>query len=344
MDSSNVISNVPLEETVQEPVMTKRICGFWIRGLALFIDSLMIGFVGYVIGFIFFDCLAGLGAGARLVGFLICLTYFGICNSSLARGQTLGKMITKIRVVNRNGETISLPLSLLRFTVLGAPFFLNNLLLPPDSANSFIYFLLGVIIFGGGGSIIYLYIFNTSTRQSFHDLIAGTYVVHSPDSGSVEPRPFWNGHYIVIAVIFLITFIVPILLIESFLKNEPLVSLIPLQKKIVETGDFYSASVNAGEMQALSWKSSQNQPPALKMKYLNVVAYINKRPNDYKAKVLEVAYTVKNSYPYFSEQNSVCITVAYGYDMGISRIFRSYSGRYSPSQWMNMLRGGNGSP
>lgn len=121
-------------------------------------------------------------------------------------------------------------------------------------------------------------------------------------------------------------------------------SLIPLQKKIVETGDFYSASVNAGEMQALSWKSSQNQPPALKMKYLNVVAYINKRPNDYKAKVLEVAYTVKNSYPYFSEQNSVCITVAYGYDMGISRIFRSYSGRYSPSQWMNMLRGGNGSP
>lgn len=159
-----------------EPVI---IAGFWKRLLALIIDSLLLGAVGFLLGLMFFDQFARLGGWGRLVGFIIALLYFGVFNSSIGKGQTIGKRITSIKVVDREGQFLSPQKSFLRSTILEVPFFLNGALIPPSVLISPLGVLVGLIIFGIGGAIIYLYIFNRRTRQSLHDLAAGSFVIRS---------------------------------------------------------------------------------------------------------------------------------------------------------------------
>jgi uncharacterized RDD family membrane protein YckC len=99
-----------------EEVQDKWICGFWRRIGALFIDSLVLGILGSVIGLFLEDTFVQLGGWGRLIGFAVSITYFGVMNSSLSNGQTIGKKILNIRVVDSSNSTISLPKSFVRYS------------------------------------------------------------------------------------------------------------------------------------------------------------------------------------------------------------------------------------
>jgi uncharacterized RDD family membrane protein YckC len=149
-------------ESVSEPTPESRaaiaIAAFWGRILALLIDTIILGVVGIIFGFLFFDQLAGLGVWGRLVGFSIALLYFGLLNSRVGKGQTVGKRIMKIKVVGRDGQFISVARSFLRYSVLGLPYFLNGAMIPPSILMKPIGVIVYLLIFGFGGAIIYLYI------------------------------------------------------------------------------------------------------------------------------------------------------------------------------------------
>ncbi len=82
-----------------------------------------------------------------------------------------------MRVVDANDQLLSLPRSLLRYAVLGIPFFANNLPVSPTAVMSTLLgYLLALVVFGGMFATTYLYIFNRRTRQSLHDLVVGSYV------------------------------------------------------------------------------------------------------------------------------------------------------------------------
>lgn len=117
-------------------------CGFWRRLFAFIVDSLILGIFGLIIGTMFFDFFAEIGVLGLLFGFSIALLYFGIQNSSICGGQTIGKRLLKIRVVDKENETISLQRSFVRFMILGPPYFLNGALLPPTLLNNFVVSLL----------------------------------------------------------------------------------------------------------------------------------------------------------------------------------------------------------
>src|SRR5688572_4687565 len=105
-----------------------------------------------------------MGGYGRLLGFAVALAYFGVMNSRIGGGQTLGKRLLGVRVVAGDGRTLSLPRSFLRYCVLGIPFFLNGAPFSAQVLFSWWGYLLPIIVFGGMFSILYLYVFNRPTR------------------------------------------------------------------------------------------------------------------------------------------------------------------------------------
>ncbi|WP_413701976.1 RDD family protein [Psychromonas sp. KJ10-10] len=69
-----------------EEVQEKWICGFWRRIGALFIDTLVLGIFGYIVGLFLEDTFVQIGGWGRLIGFAVSISYFGIMNSALSNG------------------------------------------------------------------------------------------------------------------------------------------------------------------------------------------------------------------------------------------------------------------
>ncbi len=82
--------------------------GIWIRFISFLIDTIvlgvLIGVVGSILGFSVVSRTAGWGFG--LLSFIIFLAYFTYLEGS--KGQTIGKMVTKIKVVGEDGEMINM--------------------------------------------------------------------------------------------------------------------------------------------------------------------------------------------------------------------------------------------
>jgi len=185
---------------------TRSIGPFWLRLIAFAVDSLILGLIGLAMGSAFSYTLSELGPWGRLVGFSIGLLYFGCLDSSIGNGQTLGKRLTRLRVTDLHGNTISLGKSLVRYTVLAAPFFLNGISLPITRTSWTVLFLLGLAVFGVGGSTLYLLVFNRNTRQGLHDLAVGSYVVNAPETGELRTKPIGRSQWVVVGLIFAVAF------------------------------------------------------------------------------------------------------------------------------------------
>ena len=93
--------------------------GFWIRFVALIIDSIVLGVINMVLSFALIGSSFGMGIGMDsgegvgamlgvyyLVTFLIYVSYFSLMESS-AKQATLGKMAVGIKVGDENGQRIS---------------------------------------------------------------------------------------------------------------------------------------------------------------------------------------------------------------------------------------------
>ena len=82
--------------------------GIWIRFISFLIDTIvlgvLIGVIGSILGFSVVSRTAGWGFG--LLSFIIFLAYFTYLEGS--KGQTIGKMVTKIKVVGEDGEKINM--------------------------------------------------------------------------------------------------------------------------------------------------------------------------------------------------------------------------------------------
>ncbi|MBC7900520.1 MAG: RDD family protein [Saprospiraceae bacterium] len=314
-----------ISEAVPAAPESAKIAGFWRRLLAFLIDCLLLGIVGFVVGLIFYDMLAEMGVWGRLVGFIIALAYFGVLNSALGNGQTLGKRIVNIKVVDRDGGLISLHRSFLRYIILGVPFFLNGAMISPSIAA--LTLIAGLIIFGAGFTITYLYIFNRGTHQSLHDLVAGTLVVRATD---IEPPPvriIWKYH-LVIAGIGAI-FILAISLVMSSLIGQSIgiSDLYAIQEEIQNSGKVHMSSVFVGTV----WM------PNGKTQYLRVGAIWKEKPESFEAAASEIALIVMRDYADIASKDVLAVTVTYGFDIGIASGWQSYNANYSPEQWKQKL-------
>jgi len=299
------------------------ISGFWRRPLAFMLDGLLVGLVGFALGAVFFDSLARLGGWGRLVGFLIALAYFGVLNSRIGGGQTVGKRVFKIHVVDREGRTIPLGRSSLRYAILAAPIFLNQLAFPTTIALTWVGAVVGWVIFGLGGAIIYLYVFNRKTRQSVHDLAVGTFVTRTAPLGPVE-RHIWRPHLIVVAawsLAMLVAAVAAPAISKSVLPDGVLASV----KALEATGNFHTVSVMVGT----SWQSGTPRETT----YVRTFAVLKQPPTDDVAVVEDTARRLIRAYPDANNVDLIAVDLSYGFDLGIARGFRTFGSAQSPDEW-----------
>lgn len=305
------------------------ICGFWSRLLALFLDGLCLGLLGLVLGLLLFDPLSRLGGWGRLIGFSVSLAYFGLLNSAIGKGQTIGKRVMKIAVVDRTGNHLSLARSLVRYAVLGIPFFLNGAMIPPNVMVSPIGYLIGFILFGVGGAIIYLYVFNRRTRQSLHDLVVGSFVTRKTSEGRIVGS-MWRPHLIVIAV-WLVAVVGLSVVTTGLTKKGIFPELLSVQSAIQSSGKVHMVSVVAGK----SWSNVGGKRS--ETTYLQSNAIWKERPSDSEEAARQVASLILQNYPGVVDKDVLAVTITYGYDIGIARAWRTQRLQHSPSEWQASL-------
>ena len=137
--------------------------GFWRRFGALFLDNILMGIAGGLLGFVIGIIAGAAGAagqngqasmgllfGVQLVTFLMQMMYFAGMESSSSQA-TLGKMALGIKVVDLQGRRISFGRGVGRF---------------------FAKILSGIIL-----AIGYIMAAFTEKKQGLHDMIAGTLVI-----------------------------------------------------------------------------------------------------------------------------------------------------------------------
>jgi len=307
----------------------RKICRFWPRIWALAIDSVILGIAGSIAGAFLFDRLASLGESGRWIGFFVAVIYGGVLNSCLGRGQTVGKRLLRIQVVANNGGPISLPRSLLREAIFVGPFIANGFVLPAamlEHPLGRVFAILYTFAEGFLGiSIVYLYLFNRPSRQSAHDLIAGTYVVDVIPEGPVLTSPLRARHRWILA-----SFAGLILLMSwggRKLSDTSLFGgMLAVIEKIEADGRVSFAAVYSGS----EWTSRKS--PATLTDY-EVTVVMKSRPAHYEETATEIARVVLATDPRAFSRDVLSITIGYGYDIGIAhgRITREFT--HTPAQW-----------
>ncbi|MGY8869783.1 MAG: RDD family protein [Pseudomonadales bacterium] len=306
-----------------EEVKEKWICGFWRRIGALFVDSLILGIVGYILGLFLEETFAQIGGWGRLIGFAISITYFGVMNSAISNGQTIGKKILSIKVVDASNSTISLPKSLLRYSFLAVPFSLNGAQITNEALLPYLMYPLSLIIFGGLLSIIYLYVFNRATRQSLHDLVAGTFVVNVGINSEKLP-PVWKVHLVVVTVFFLVTALVPVFT-SGLSKSEPFKGLLATQEAMNNNESVKHVGVTVG---ASTFTSSSSGSATTT--YVNAQALLYENIVDDAAIAKQLAQIIISTYPESLNKNIIKVTLTYGYDIGIASKWNNHSYSFDP--------------
>jgi len=314
---------------------------FWKRIFAMIADTLLLGAIGWLATFQFADRLIAFGPNGRAIGLGVSLLYFGILNSSVGGGATPGKRLFGLRVVKRSGARVSLIRSVWRAIVYLVPIFLNGwfFALPPLAPWQEIAFSTvdSTIVFGMELAMIYLYIANVSTRQTLHDLVAGTFVVKADSMGAPVANRTHSVHLVVVSV-WLLLFLAGIPLAWPMLKNfatsNPLGIDIKGQTAVYQTvtaqPGVLSAQVNTNTF--TSWSSGGKSETTTS---LDVSANLDHAVTQEESRTAAdaIARRVLAVKPDILGQQELGVTVRYGYDIGVWSQWQAYNYVDTPANW-----------
>ncbi len=315
-------------DALQGEVPDRKIAGFWRRLVAFVIDVILLGIAGMILGALFFDPFARMGAYARLIGFAIALAYFGICNSRIGGGQTLGKRWLGVRVVDAHDQLLSLPRSLLRYAVLGIPFFANGLPVDPKLAISTpLGYLLALVVFGGIFATTYLYVFNRRTRQSLHDLVVGSYVERFDRATQPVPFPIiWRGHLVVLALIAVIALSVPVAT-SRFAQTQAFAGILPLYQTLSTQPHVMTAQVTTQVMHGWSSVNGGSTTHSLQSSL-----WLDAPMTEDGGMAKRIAQQMAKADPNIADEDVVVVTLVYGYDMGIASGWKKHGYSFRPGE------------
>lgn len=297
--------------------------GLWRRSAAFLLDWLMLVVGGCALGAAFSEQFEAMGAWGRLVGFAIAVAYFGILESHLGNGRTLGKRLLGIRVVALSGQALALDKALLRAAVFCTPIFLNKLSLGINPGGIVLPVTQGVLVFGLGAAIVYLLVFNRRTRQSVHDLLVGAVVVRHRSHTVSAIVPLWRGHLVSIGVLMVLV-AGSTLVMQRVVQNSIFTPLIAVATQVEQLPGVRNAGVTH-----LTQQPGNHGDRRL----LTVTAVLNPSGANQGHLTFKIVDIIMRAYPQGKPFHTISISFASGYDIGIWSHWRTAVFGATPDQW-----------
>lgn len=307
----------PIEHTVIAPV--------WRRCIAYFIDSLLLGLLISNLGRFEFERLSQLGLWGICLGFPLGALYFASMDSKIGNGQTIGKRLMKVRVVNGNGQSVSLARAFTRYTVFVIPVLLYGWRLPltktPWIALDIVFFW----VYWVGGSSIYLMIFERLNRQGLHDITVRTFVVYADHEGPIEKRDVPQLHWgILISLLFAISLGAAAL--KSWSDRQPTQVEFHRDSTLIESID--------GVERAYLRDRLIHDPSgtASKVLFINIVRRTN--PPSEQDFARNVVRSLSNSDRLARSYDFITVRLYYGYDLGLGSLWHHRDFEQKPREWI----------
>ena len=301
------------------------ISGFWRRIGALVIDTVILGIFGFILGLALESTFVQMGGWGRLVGFTIALIYFGIGNSAITGGQTPGKRFLKLRVVDSDNTSIGIGKSVIRYVVLATPFALNGLNLPPEAMQSLLIYPLSLVLFGGMLSIIYLYVFNRTTRQSLHDLAVGSFVVNV-GAERTEIGQVWWVHIAIVVLLFVLATVAPAAT-TNLSQGSPFKELLATQTALLQNPNITYATIATNTTTFMSVREGTSTTDLIGSDIL-----LTDNNIDDSGLARQLATVIVKNYPEASNMDTIQINLTYGYDIGIWSQWMTHSYNFVPDE------------
>ena len=291
------------------------------------IDALIIGIFGKIIGWSFEDAFLQIGNFGKAIGATVVLLYFGIFNSKLMNGQTLGKLLLKIRVVDKNSNSISVAKGLLRALPFALYILLNGLPVS-DSADLYPSLILGTILFSIPVLEIYFAIANNESLQSLHDIIAKTYVIPTKSEGSID---FANKKAILYAGAALPILILILGFVGSNTVANKLIYVKDMQKIIGAASQ--ELPISSISMYRNKTTTTNLDGETTEVKLIQVTAAKKNKDENDTLLAVRIARIIIDSGFAFEEGENLFIAIIYGYDIGIASKYTSSKFTDSLENW-----------
>lgn len=313
--------------------------GFWRRVAAFLVDAFVLGFIGYALGLIFFDAFVRLGPAGRCVGLAVALAYFVAQECGRGGGQSLGKRLLRIRVVDAAGRPLSVAQGASRFVVFGVPYFLDGAALPMDLATFAGGVAVAVVGLGGVSALAYLLVFNRRTRQSLHDLAVGAFVVRvpGPEGAYLPPGParLWGGHRAIVGVLVLLAGAVPLLFpqwmhVPLFADSKALDLRLAAQPELRFVNVFALSNRRYGQ----AFDGVRRE--------LLIQATLAAPEVDDVALSTRLAGIALASDPEAARADDISVRLAHGFDIGIASNWTFGELTLTPAQWADRVAAGVG--
>lgn len=317
--------------TLPEAPAQSQVAGFWRRTFAFWIDSLILGIVGWVTILIFFNALLEMGQWTRLIGFAVGSVYFALLEGCQGNTQSLGKHLMKIKVVRSVDGVITAlnPFQAwLRYVVIAVPGVLGGInfidlpaLRTPE--QQWLWACNSIVVAFWFLATGYLLIFNRPTRQTFSDLLVSSIVVRV-DAQAVQTEPIKRSHWAVLGGIAVI------LVVLSFALTQRATTKV--------APEFYVLQHDTAALPGISfstvWTGTVNQIGSSERHAVTTITVIATDPKRVSDEGLtQVAKVAFAAAPQLAQQSSVDIIGVTSVNLGIAYWTSQQSVNLTPQQW-----------
>lgn len=280
------------------------------RLLALIVDFIILGIMGYISGLFLEDFYVSLGKYGTLVGSSITIVYFSILQSSIGKGQTLGKKAIGAKVTNLNGEYLSLDKSFLRSFIVFFP--IMNLEIFSNGSNLLILLILLMLtIFAS-----FYFILVNKSRRCLHDILFDSIVTNQEviDIEIDEQNDRSKKKLIPIGVICIL--MIGMGIYQTFSENT-LSQLLSAKEKI----ESVDGVITVNEVKSSTTTYSNTNESSSTYTSVEITVRINDKNevNNLESIYFDDIYQIiKDEVPDSENVDGIFITLYYGYNIGIA--------------------------